>query len=131
MDRVSREQRSKIMSSIRSTNTKPEVALRRALWAKRLRYRIHYGEEKIDIAFPSKRVAVFVDGCFWHSCPAHSHMPKTHKHYWAPKLKKNVERDREKDNRLRTAGWKVIRFWEHDLENLDRILDKVIKLLAS
>lgn len=131
MDRISKEKRSKIMSSIRSVNTKPEVALRKALWAKGLRYKIHYGEEKIDIAFPSKKVAIFVDGCFWHACPVHSHVPKSRRDYWAPKLKKNVARDKEKDSRLRTTGWRVVRFWEHDLKNLNSIVNKIIKLLAS
>ena len=69
VDKISKEKRSKIMSAIRSKDTKPELSLRRALWAQGLRYRIHYGKEKIDIAFPSKKVAVFVDGCFWHRCP--------------------------------------------------------------
>src|SRR4030067_788580 len=111
VDRISREKRSKIMSAIRSKNTKSEILLRKALFAKRLRFRIHYGKEKIDVAFPSKRTAVFVDGCFWHGCPLHSHVPKSNKEYWLPKLKKNIERDREKTERLQTEGWKVLRVW--------------------
>jgi DNA mismatch endonuclease (patch repair protein) len=75
------------MSAIRSENTKPEIALRRALWARGWRYRKHYGKEKIDIAFPSKKLAIFLDGCFWHGCPLHSHLPKSHKEYWHLKLK--------------------------------------------
>ena len=121
VDRISREQRSKIMSAIRSRNTKPEVILRKALFAKGLRFRIHYGREKIDVAFPKRKVAVFVDGCFWHGCPIHSHLPKTHEDYWRPKLKKNVERDKDKQKRLEMDGWRVLRFWEHELADMDRI----------
>lgn len=109
MDRVSREKRSKIMSAIRSVNTKPEISLRKALWAKGLRFRIQYGKEKIDIAFPHKKLAVFIDGCFWHGCPIHSHMPKSNKEYWLPKLRKNIERDKAKNERLRNEGWRIMR----------------------
>jgi DNA mismatch endonuclease (patch repair protein) len=132
VDRISKEKRSKIMSSIRSENTTPEITLRRALWAKGLRFRIYYGKEKIDIAFPSKKVAIFVDGCFWHGCPIHSHLPKSHKDYWHPKLKRNIERDKAKNSRLERDGWKVLRFWEHELTNTEEVARKIqnaLKLL--
>jgi len=103
------------MSKIRSKHTQPEIALRKALWTKGLRYRLHYGPEKVDIAFPSKKLAIFVDGCFWHSCPIHGHKPKTNKAYWLPKLKKNRLRDNAATKRLNGDGWKVIRIWEHDI----------------
>lgn len=125
MDRITKEQRSKIMSAIRSKNTKPEVTLRKALWAKGLRFRIHYGKEKIDIAFPRKKLAIFIDGCFWHGCPEHSRLPKTRKNYWHPKLKRNIERDRAKEERLKSEGWKIMRFWEHELKDLNAIMDKI------
>lgn len=131
VDRFSKEKRSKIMSAIRSKDTKPELNLRRALWAQGLRYRIHYGKEKIDIAFPKKRVAIFVDGCFWHGCPIHGHKPKTNKSYWIPKLEKNKERDIRKDKRLVKDGWKVIRFWEHELENILDVIKKIRKILQE
>lgn len=113
------------MSAIRSENTKPEIILRKALWAKGLRFRVHYGKEKIDIAFPSRKLALFVDGCFWHGCPIHSHLPKSHENYWHPKLKKNIERDQAKNKRLEAEGWKVLRCWEHELNDLEKVLDKV------
>jgi DNA mismatch endonuclease (patch repair protein) len=125
IDRISKEKRSKIMSAIRSENTKPEIVLRKALWARGLRFRKYYGKEKIDIAFPSKKLAIFVDGCFWHGCPTHSHLPKSHEDYWHPKLKKNVERDRAKNERLEAEGWKVIRFWEHELNDIEKALKKI------
>ncbi len=125
VDKITKEKRSQIMSSIRSKNTKPELALRKALWKKDLRFRVQYGTEKIDIAFPSKKIAIFVDGCFWHLCPIHSHLPKSNKAYWGPKLKKNVERDLAKKERLEAEGWKVLRFWEHELVDVDEIVKKI------
>lgn len=125
VDRISKEKRSKIMSAIRSENTKPEIALRKALWAKGLRFRVYYGKEKIDIAFPSKKLAIFVDGCFWHGCPIHSHLPKSHKEYWHPKLKRNIERDKAKNRLLERDGWKVLRFWEHELKEMEQVIDKI------
>src|SRR4030065_2940564 len=121
VDKFSKEQRSRIMSSIHSQDTGPETTLRKALWGKGLRYRKYYGKEKIDIAFPSKKLAIFVDGCFWHGCPIHSHMPKSNEDYWRPKLQKNIKRDRIKENSLSQNGWTVIRFWEHELNNADDI----------
>jgi DNA mismatch endonuclease (patch repair protein) len=125
VDRITKEQRSRIMSAIRSKNTKPEVALRKALWAEGLRFRIQYGKEKIDIAFPSRKLAIFVDGCFWHGCPYHSRLPKTRKDYWYPKLKRNIERDKAKEERLKLENWKIMRFWEHQLKDLHAIVDKI------
>jgi DNA mismatch endonuclease, patch repair protein len=122
VDRITKEKRSKIMSAIHSKNTKPEIALRKVLWARGFRFRVQYGKEKIDIAFPSKNIAVFVDGCFWHGCPIHSHIPKSNEEYWLPKLKKNVVRDRQKNERLMAEGWAILRFWEHELPENDKII---------
>ena len=104
------------MSRIKSKGTGPEMAIRRELWRMGLRYRVQYGRERVDIAFPKEKVAVFVDGCFWHSCPIHGHMPKSNAAYWIPKLGKNVERDRAKDIRLRQDGWSVLHLWEHEVD---------------
>jgi DNA mismatch endonuclease, patch repair protein len=122
---VTPEQRSKIMSAIRSKNTKPEVALRRAIWAKGYRYRIYYGRDKIDIAFPGKKIAIFVDGCFWHVCPIHFRPPKTNQTYWMPKLKKNKERDLATNKRLRKVGWTVLRFWEHEIVDMNQVIKTI------
>lgn len=108
--------RSRIMSRIRSRDTGPEMALRRELWRMGLRYRVQYGRERIDIAFTGKKVAVFVDGCFWHSCPIHFHYPKSNIAYWKPKLERNIERAKEKDARLGAEGWAVLHFWEHEVD---------------
>lgn len=131
MDFVSKEKRSKIMAAIHSKNTKPEISLRKALWSKGLRYRIHYGKELIDIAFPTERLAIFIDGCFWHGCPIHSHIPESNREYWLPKLRKNIERDAAKSELLRTMGWEVMRFWEHELSDVNIILKKIQNALEG
>ena len=105
--------------------------LRKGLWAKRLRYRVHYGKEKIDIAFPSRKVAVFVDGCFWHGCPIHGHEPKSNQAYWLPKLKKNIERDTATNELLKVGGWTVIRFWEHELNDMYQVVKTIEESLCS
>jgi len=115
------------MMSIRSEDTKPELQLRKALWKEGLRYRKHYGDQRIDVAFPSKKLAIFVDGCFWHGCPLHSHTPKSNQAYWLPKLRKNMERDASTNEILKRSGWIVMRFWEHDLVNIQLIVQKILE----
>lgn len=108
------------MRANRSTNTKPELALRRALH--RLGYRYRLGVRVVlpsrsvrpDLTFNARRVAVFVDGCFWHSCPTHGRMPSDPSGYWAAKLARNRARDTVVDEGLRAAGWTVVRVWEHE-----------------
>jgi DNA mismatch endonuclease (patch repair protein) len=99
--------------------TAPELALRKALHARGHRYRVAWpvpGAKRrtIDVAFTRGRVAVFVDGCFWHCCPAHVTWPGANAAWWADKLRRNVERDRETDELLLAAGWSVVRVWEHE-----------------
>ena len=107
------------MRSNRRTDTKPEIALRSALHAMGYRYRKDFRLDlplrrvRPDIAFTRRKVAVFVDGCFWHACPDHGSKPKSNEWYWSPKLVKNVERDRAADTALQQAGWTVVRLWEH------------------
>ena len=108
------------MRAIRRTDTKPEVALRSALhrqgyrFRKDLRLDLDKGARvRPDIVFPARRVAVFVDGCFWHVCPEHGRAPTVNEWYWAPKLRRNVERDRVADAALTAAGWRVVRIWGH------------------
>lgn len=113
--------RSEMMQRVKSKDTSPEKSLRSALHRAGLRFRLHRKAEKasIDICFPKAKVAVFVDGCFWHCCPEHFRMPKTNLGYWGPKLARNVERDGEQTKRLVEAGWTVIRVWEHECHNGD------------
>ena len=99
-------------------DTEPELALRRVLHAKGHRYRVHYKlhglRQRIDIAFVSKKVAVFVDGCFWHNCPEHGTFPKNNAEWWRNKLRENQERDRHTTQLLNRLGWTVMRIWEHE-----------------
>lgn len=109
----------KVMRANRKTDTKPEVFLRSELHRRGLRFRKHSAPAVegrrivVDIVFPRFRLAVFVDGCFWHSCPDHGTVPTSNSWYWVPKLRRNVQRDRDVTLRLRSAGWRVLRFWEH------------------
>ena len=110
----------KKMRSNRRVDTKPEVRLRSALHRAGLRFRkdqlIRLPNGRTthpDVVFTRKRVAVFVDGCFWHSCPRHATIPKSNMDYWVPKLRENVERDRATDSGLQEGGWQVVRVWAH------------------
>ncbi len=107
------------MSRQANRDTAPELMLRRQLHALGLRYRVHRRplagiRRTADIVFPRKRVAIFVDGCFWHGCPVHGTAPKTNADWWAAKLDRNKERDADTDRLLAEAGWTVVRIWEHE-----------------
>lgn len=129
MDKVSKEVRSKIMSKIRSTNTTPELLLREALEGSYMRYQPKI-EGKPDFANKTKRVAVFVDGCFWHKCPKCFRPPKSNKKYWRPKIDRNVEKDKKTTMILEKQGWMVLRFWEHEVfQDADACAKKVIENL--
>jgi DNA mismatch endonuclease (patch repair protein) len=99
-------------------DTKPELALRSAVWRLGLRYRVDVapirGRRRADLVFTRAKVAVYVDGCFWHSCPQHATVPKANREWWVAKLQANVARDRDTDARLAERGWLVIRVWEHE-----------------
>jgi DNA mismatch endonuclease (patch repair protein) len=77
---------------------------------------------RVDVVFPKQRVAVFLDGCFWHSCPTHGTLPVTNQSYWVPKLARNKERDRDDTRRLVQAGWTVVRAWEH--ESVESVVER-------
>jgi DNA mismatch endonuclease (patch repair protein) len=100
-------------------DTKPEVAVRSALHKLGYRFRKDYlvetehGRVRVDIAFPRQRLAVQIDGCFWHRCPEHGNTPRANSEYWRRKLERNVARDRRNDEELSRAGWRVTRIWEH------------------
>ena len=132
-DVMTPEQRSRCMSRIRGKNTGPEMLLRKALWSRGLRYRIHY---KItgspDIVFPGKKIAIFVDGCFWHGCPEHGSRPKKNSEFWEKKISKNRSRDQKVTKELSASGWHVLRFWEHEIKNdLDSVIQKIDSVLTS
>ncbi|UIN21547.1 very short patch repair endonuclease [Herbaspirillum frisingense] len=111
--------RSANMSRIRGTNTQPELLLRKALWNKGLRYRLHSEIEGVrpDIVFRTRKLAVFIDGCFWHGCPLHYVRPRSKAEFWEAKLKANTARDKVQTLRLIKKGWTVLRFWEHQIKS--------------
>lgn len=99
-------------------DTRPELAVRRAVHRLGLRYRVDARpiaslNRRADLVFPRAQIAVFVDGCYWHACPDHGTLPTANGAYWSAKIEGNVTRDRETDAILRDAGWTSIRFWEH------------------
>jgi DNA mismatch endonuclease (patch repair protein) len=121
------------MQAIRRTDTKPEIRLRALLHSRGLRFRkdlrIDLDSVRVrpDIAFTRRRVAVFVDGCFWHLCPVHGRQPKVNDWYWGPKLLRTVERDKAATRALEAARWVVIRIWEH--EPVDEAADRIASVL--
>ena len=113
-------------------DTKPELALRRAAWRLGLRYRVDIapipGRRRADLVFSRAKVAVYVDGCFWHSCPTHATIPKANREWWVAKLEANTRRDRDTDARLAEAGWAVVRVWEHEpVDKAARRVESVVR----
>lgn len=108
------------MQANRSRDTAPEIAVRRILHADGYRYRVHFQPEptlrrKADIVFTRQRIAIFIDGCFWHGCPEHGRRDFNHNvDYWPSKIAGNRARDVETTEVLKKAGWQVLRFWEHE-----------------
>ncbi|WP_323754807.1 very short patch repair endonuclease [Rhodococcus rhodochrous] len=129
------EGRARNMRANRRVDSKPEIRLRKALHSRGLRFRKDYRMDinglrvRPDIVFTRRKVAVFVDGCFWHVCPVHGRQPTRNEWYWTPKLRRNVERDRAADAALASAGWTVVRIWEH--EDPDAAMEAVVKALGD
>ena len=121
VDIVSKRRRSDIMRQVRSTNTKPERAVRRLAHAMGYRFRLHRSDlpGKPDLVFPSRHAVIFVHGCFWHQharCRA-GRVPSSNRDYWEPKFARNVARDRTNSRRLRALGWRVLTVWECQVAN--------------
>jgi len=124
----------KRMKAAKPRDTAPEKALRSALHRRGLRFRLDERpvenlNRKADIVFRSAKVAVFVDGCFWHGCPVHGTQAKANAEFWSRKIKQNQKRDRDTTRRLRTAGWKVIRVWEH--EDPDKAAEQIYRSVTK
>lgn len=107
------------MAKVRQTGTDGELALRREMHRIGLRYRIDYEVLKkprrvADVAFPARKIAVFVDGCFWHGCPEHATWPKRNAEFWRQKIEANRQRDVDTNARLQALGWTALRFWSHE-----------------
>lgn len=135
-DIFTKEKRSEIMSLIRSKNTKPELVffklMSSSLHKEGYRYRKHYNTipGKPDAAFVSRKIAIFVDGDFWHGYKFDLEKTKLSEGYWREKIVRNIQRDKEVNKKLKKLGWKVMRFWEHDVKkNPDAIIFKIRKQL--
>jgi DNA mismatch endonuclease (patch repair protein) len=107
------------LAKVKQKGTGAEIALRREMYGLGLRYRIEYVVLKkprrvADIAFPGRKIAIFVDGCFWHGCPEHATWPKQNAGFWRQKIETNRQRDEDTNDRLRSQGWTVLRFWTHE-----------------
>jgi len=131
---------SKIMSSIKSKDTKPEKLLGSAMWRNGLRYRKHYNiKGKPDFVFLKRKIAVFCDGDFWHGnnwkIRGYGSLEKELKRYskfWKQKITSNIERDKKVNQELRRSGWKVLRYWESDIrKNPDKIAIKIVKIISN
>lgn len=116
-DKFTKEQRSQIMAKVHSTNTTPEIKVRKLLHSLGYRFRLHRTDlpGKPDIVLPKYKTVIFVNGCFWHGCPTCHHAkvrPKDHSDYWNKKLDRNIQRDKENYSKLADSGWKVVIVWE-------------------
>lgn len=122
------------MRHVRREGTAAELAVRSCLHRLGLRFRVHINpvpqsRAKPDIVFKKSRVAVYVDGCFWHACPDHASWPKTNSEWWREKIQANVERDKRHTAELISAGWTVIRFWEHEQPSV--VADKIHSVIRQ
>ncbi|MGW6400004.1 very short patch repair endonuclease [Streptomyces sp. NPDC055134] len=122
------------MSRQVSKDTGAELAVRRLLHAAGLRYRVEYpvpgmARRRIDVAFTRAKVAVLIDGCFWHGCPQHATHPKANAEWWRTKLDRNMARDRETTEHLIATGWTVLRFWEH--EDPKDVVERVMRAVRE
>lgn len=137
-DVFTQEQRSVVMSAIRSADTKPELRLRKALHRLGYRYVLHDRRlpGKPDVVLPRFQTAIQIRGCFWHSCPHcnDGHVPKSRRHYWIPKLEGNKRRDSQNDRKLRRAGWTVFVVWEcrcSSTQKLEREVARITRHLSK
>lgn len=134
MDVHSKKTRSFNMSQIKSINTKPEIKFRKVLWKTGVRgYRVKtkiYG--KPDIYFPKKKLAIFIDGCFWHKCKVCYKEPKSNQKFWINKIEANINRDSKVNSILKTQNIYVVRIWEHLIrEDVSYSVSKISKILTS
>jgi len=134
-DFLSSERRSWLMSRVHGKNTKPEIAVRKLIYALGFRYRLHDRTlpGSPDIVFKSRKKVIFVHGCFWHGhrkCPRAT-MPKSNKDFWQDKIKTNRKRDAKDERKLESLGWKVMTVWECQLKNSEKLAERIKKFLSE
>lgn len=134
-DRISRERRSQVMSRIRSTNTGPELRVRRLVHALGYRFRLHRKElpGKPDLVFPRRRAVIFVHGCYWHGhgCKRGGSGAKSNESYWGPKIERNRERDQRVLAALRDAGWRTLVIWECETADQEALTGRIREFLSA
>lgn len=133
VDTLSKEQRRKNMQAIRS-QSKLENQVSREIWKRGLRFRKNdkslFG--KPDISIKKYKIVIFIDSCFWHSCPIHGNMPKTNVEYWEKKLNKNIRRDLEVNQYYKEKGWNVLRIWEHNIKkDFQNTIEQIIQFIRD
>lgn len=129
-DVLTKKQRSFNMSQIKSKDTKPELLLKKVLSLNKIRnFRTGYPlPGKPDVVFTKSKLAIFIDGCFWHKCPECFVKPATRSKFWQEKIKGNIRRDKQVNEKIRSLGWQVLRFWEHEINSKP---EKVVKNIAK
>lgn len=130
-DKVTPSVRSQIMRRVKGKDTKPEIRLRKQLWKAGIRgWRLHLKEieGRPDIIFTKYKLAIFVDGCFWHGCTKCLRLPKSNVEYWTKKIERNMARDELTTSSLRKEGWTVLRFWEHEIRHE---ISRVVEIIKS
>ena len=126
--------RNKTMSKIRGKNSKPELLLRKALWAKNIRFRLHKKDliGRPDLVIDRYKLAIFVDGDFWHGYQWHKRKPKTNQNFWLAKIERNIQRDQFVNQKLADLGYTVMRFWEHEVkDNLQACVNQVLLFIET
>ncbi|MEE2691153.1 MAG: very short patch repair endonuclease [Pseudomonadota bacterium] len=132
-DVFSKEKRSEVMRAVKSANTRPEIALRKALHRRGLRYRLHAKglPGTPDLVFPRYGAVLFVHGCFWHGhdCSRGARVPKSNSAYWTAKIARNKARDAETARALKKSGWRVITVWECEMKDVERAADRAARAI--
>lgn len=134
-DNLTKEQRHKNMTNIRSTNTRIEKDVTKALWNLGYRFRknVKTLPGKPDIAIQKYKIVIFLDSCFWHKCPEHFKKPKSNLEYWEPKIKRNIERDAEINQYYKDNNWHLLRIWEHEIKktNFQNTIEKIKNFIET
>ncbi len=134
-DNLTKEQRHKNMTNIRSTNTRIEKDVTKALWNLGYRFRknVKTLPGKPDIAIQKYKIVIFLDSCFWHKCPEHFKKPKSNLEYWEPKIKRNIERDAEINQYYKDNNWHILRIWEHEIKktNFQNTIEKIKNFIET
>ncbi|HQU59793.1 MAG TPA: DNA mismatch endonuclease Vsr [Saprospiraceae bacterium] len=132
-DVFDKNKRSDIMKRVKSSNTRPEMLIRKYLFSKGYRYRLHKKDipGKPDLIFPAKKKIIFINGCFWHGhdCKRGARIPKANREYWLKKIGRNVERDKENFSKLKELGYKVAVIWECEMKDFQAIAEKLATFL--